>query len=48
MDKVCDLTILMGLMGKPINGCDFDNMLPIWHISWTYISQMYYRVIRQH
>ena len=33
------------LMGKHIEGCDFETMLGIWSISCKYIVQMYYDVL---
>ena len=42
LDNVCTFEILMGGV---IDGWDIGGMLPIWKISCTYISRMYYNVI---
>ena len=42
LDNVCTFDILMGGV---IDGWDLEGMLPIWKISCTYISRMYYNVI---
>ena len=38
LDKVCGLAILMG---KQIDGWEFEDMLSIWQISCTFIYTMY-------
>ena len=48
-NKVCPVMeqeITFGVMlGKFIDGWELDQMIPIWSISWTFITQMYYDVL---
>ena len=42
LENVCTFDILMGGV---IEGWNLEGMLPIWKVSCTYISKMYYNVI---
>ena len=42
LERVCDFSVMMG---KYIDGWDFESMVPIWKITSTHIVRMYYKVI---
>ena len=45
LDQSCGLDVLLG---KQIEGWDFEDMLPIWHISCSFIYTMYNTRIRRY
>ena len=42
LERVCDFSVMMG---KYIDGWEFESMVPIWKITSTHIVRMYYKVI---
>ena len=51
IDEISDIDaadVFSVLLGKHIDGWSFRDMLPVWHISCTYISNMYRAVLQFH
>ena len=51
IDEISDIDaadVFSVLLGKYIDGWSFRDMLPVWHISCTYISSMYRAVLQFH